>query len=284
MLFCPGDDDDKLTKLVGRGVTTVALDLEDAVHPSRRGEARRLVARHLPRLRRTMAVYVRVDAGRSAELALDVAVAAEGGARGIILPKVESGDTVVEVLSMLDAHGHPPLTLVLMVETARGLLDLGEILEAAPERVETLMFGSVDYSEDIGLAVGADERELDLPRSLIVAHARAAGLAAPLDGPHLDLTAVDFTESCERSRDRGFAGRVCLTPTQASVADRVYGTSSANELAWARETVDAFVQAQQRGRAVARVRGAFVDPPVYRRALDILSRAGLHHSEENHHV
>jgi citrate lyase subunit beta/citryl-CoA lyase len=159
-----------------------------------------------------------------------------------------------------------------MIETARGLVNITAIATAAPGRIETLVLGTADLATDLGLTPSVAEPELASYRAIVVASARAAGLAGPIDGPELNLDAVDFSTSCERSRRSGFSGRVCLTPDQALAARTAYTQLAQDELDRLRNLVAAFEAARADGLAVARIDGIFVDPPVYRQARRALDR------------
>lgn len=283
ILFCPADDLVKLQKLPARRIAAVALDLEDAVAAERRGLARQLVIDHAAQIMQSSTLYVRINAIGSKDHMPDLESVVRAGPHGVIVPKVESGSEVVQFFHSLDSLGATPLRVIVMIETALGLLSMRDVAFAVSERVETLMLGTADLCADLGVSLSADERELDAARSSIVAVARATGLAAPLDGPDLDLGMSGFQASCERSRRQGFAGRVCLTPAQAIAAENVYEYATPEEISFSKSVVEAFRSAQSNGASVAKVGNTFIDPPVYRRALQILEIQNSDpHSKEEH--
>ncbi|MGC0239501.1 HpcH/HpaI aldolase/citrate lyase family protein [Arthrobacter sp. SD76] len=284
ILFCPADDVLKLQKLPGRRIASVALDLEDAVALERRELARQLIIDHAPQIKQSSTLYVRINAIGSKDHMPDLKAAVMAGAHGVIVPKVESCSEVVQFFHSLDSVGAAPLRVIVMIETALGLLNMREIAFAESDRVETLMLGTADLCMELGISLSSDERELDTARSSIVAVARAAGLAAPLDGPDLDLGMSAFQASCERSRRRGFSGRVCLTPAQAHAAESAYEQATAEEVSFSKSVVEAFRSAQSNGASVTKVNDMFIDPPVYRRALQILERQNSDANSEETNV
>jgi len=165
-----------------------------------------------------------------------------------------------------------------ILETAMGFARLPELAARAAAlggRVRRLAFGAGDYTLDLGLAWGRNERALDAPRAAIVLHSRAAGLEPPLDTVWIELDdAEGYAASCARSAALGFQGRLCIHPDQVDVANRAFTPSEA-ELARARRIVAAFAQAQAQGLAAIRVDGRFVDYPIVARAQRALRLAAL---------
>jgi citrate lyase beta subunit len=121
--------------------------------------------------------------------------------------------------------------------------------------------------------VSAFETGLTLGRAKIVYDARAAGLAAPLDGPFLKVRDQALLEQdCVVSRSLGHRGRVCIHPEQVPVVNRIYGPDP-NEVLFARKVVDAFAEAERAGSASIVVDGVFVDCPIVHKAERIIALA-----------
>src|SRR5579862_5917583 len=168
-LTVPGDDAGKLAKAVAIAADEVILDLEDAVMPERKAEARGLVAEALRTGGfRAATVAVRVNDARSAWHADDLALVAEARPDVVVLPKVESPDE----LSGL------PVPSEAQIETARGLVACEQI--AAAPGLEALVLGPGDLAASLGvpeLTIGAGAHvEYALVRVLVAG--RAYGLAA----------------------------------------------------------------------------------------------------------
>jgi citrate lyase subunit beta/citryl-CoA lyase len=288
LLFCPADDENKIRRLPDRGAAAVVLDLEDAVAPARREGARQLLSDIGATTATAVRTYIRVNAPGSDDMGLDIEVALRLPIAGILLPKVEDPQQVHALDAAITgstAPGGAPRILP-MIETATGLINVRDIARSAPGRIETLVLGTADLTTDLGLTLSPDERELAPYRAEIVVAARAAGLPGPVDGPELNLGATDFTETCERSARAGFSGRVCLTPGQASEAERAYTEVAPAELHRLLEVVEVFEAMQTDGLAVARIDGVFVDPPVYlqaRRALHRHFAFAKHHTDTKGH-
>jgi citrate lyase subunit beta/citryl-CoA lyase len=285
VLFAPGDDPDKMAKAVTSGADAVVFDLEDAVAPARKEPSRVLVAEALSRRGSdppTPPLIVRVNAAATGLLVDDLAAVALPHLAAIMVPKVEDTDTLPEVADALAvlrparAIAGAPVGLIALIESAAGVVMCERIAAAAPPSTWTLAFGAADYSADLGIEYDLAGVGLMHARARVALAARGAGLRAALDGP---VVALDderlLREDSVRSRQLGFGGRLVLHPRQIEPVREAYGALDEAGVRRARAIVAAFEAAQRDGRAVAVVDGEFVDPPVYRRALDQLESAGI---------
>ncbi len=259
-LFAPGHDAKLLDRVFRAGADAVMLDLEDAVPPDAKAQARRMVAAALAE----RPAWVRINALRSEPAAADLDAVA-GLAAGMRLPKVESAEDVQWVV---DRCGSPAPPLICAIESARGLLAAREIASVA--RVRHLSIGGVDLRRDLNTGDG------DLPmlhaRSHLVVVSRAAALAPPIDSVYARLDDEEgLREQTEFARSLGFFGKSAIHPRQLPVLYAVF-TPSEDEVRWAREVLDAFAAA---GGGAARLAGGeFVDLPVADRARRVLDLAG----------
>jgi citrate lyase subunit beta / citryl-CoA lyase len=257
-LFAPGHNAKLLAKVFDAGADAVMLDLEDAVPPEAKHEARAMVAETL----RDHAAWVRVNLPRTDLCAADLdAVAAD--AYGIRIPKAESPDDVAWV-----AERAPGKPIICAIESARGLLAAAEI--AAAPGVRFLAMGGVDLRRDLNAEAG--NLQTLHARSHIVVAARAAGLEPPIDSvyPRLDDD-EGLRDQAEFARSLGFFGKSAIHPRQIPTLHQVF-TPSEQEIAWAREVIDAFEASG--GEALRLPGGEFVDVPVAERARRLLEIAG----------
>lgn len=182
---------------------------------------------------------------------------------GLVLPKAYA-----DGLSALDAAG---LSVVAMIEDARGVRDAYEI--ALHPQVVRLALGGVDFSAE--LALGAHPHGLLLlhARSRLVIDSAAAGIAAPIDTPHLYYRDdPELRSECELVRSLGFSGKACIHPRQVEVVAAAFAPSP-EEVEWATEIVEAYERAAGLGLGVTSHRGAMVDAPVVARARALLEHA-----------
>lgn len=273
LLFAPGNHPRRLERVGEFGSDVIVLDLEDAVANAEKVAARKPVRGALSTYTGAVVVAVRVNGESTGLLEGDVEAVVSPDLDCILVPKVESVETLRAVSALLDRlereAGVPEgqIRLLPIVETARGLVRCEELALSAPDRVVTVIFGLGDFSVDIGVDLTREATELLYGRSRVVVAARAGGLPAPIDGPYLDIHDVDgLAENSLLSRRLGFQGRVVVYPAQVEPVQRAYSELRPEELEQARRVVEAFEQAEASGLASIQVDGRFVDYPLYYRA------------------
>jgi citrate lyase subunit beta/citryl-CoA lyase len=258
-LYMPGANARALEKARGLDADVLLLDLEDAVAPAAKAEARRLVLEALAAGGYGhRELVVRVNGQGTPWQAVDLAAAATSGADAVLLPKVEGADQVRAAEAALTARGAPAsLRLWAMIETPRGVLRSAEIAAASP-RLACLVAGTSDLVKDLMARHTAGRAEVLTSLSLIVLAARASGLAC-LDGVFLDLAdEAGFEAACLQGRDLGFDGKTLIHPKTIAVANRTFGPSP-SELEAARRIMVAHAEAEAFGQGVVVVDGRLVE-------------------------
>lgn len=274
-LFVPGDQPRRIPKALASGADCAVLDLEDAVAPSRKAEARQAIAEALAAVPGPgCQVGVRLNALVTGLLEDDVDALRPVWERidTLLLPMTSDAATVREVCRRLHrVDGGEGPRLLPMIETAAGVLAAAEIAAADP-RVLTLALGPADLSAELGIALTADGVELLHARSQLVLAAAAAGRLGPVDGPWLDLGDEDgLARSAAAAGRLGFSGKLAIHPRQLAAVRSAFRPDAA-QLAWARAVDAAFTEAQTRGVSSIRLDdGTFVDPPVAARARALLA-------------
>lgn len=275
LLFVPGNRPDRIARAGTRGADAVVVDLEDAVPPSEKERARGLASEQLGHGLPGVTL-VRVNPVESGELEADVRALAGVLDRvaGVLLPKADGPVAVAALEEVLErvAGRIPPL--VPIIETPVGVFEARATAASSP-RVATLVFGPVDLAAELAVEPSVEGAEFAHARSQVVLAAAAAGLAAPIDGPHTVLgDDAGLTRSTQVSRSLGFGGRVVLHPDQVPVVKAVFGPEPA-QVDWAESVLAVAAEAEQRGMGVARLPdGTFIDEPVVRRARAILRPEG----------
>jgi len=258
-LFMPGSNARAMEKAKSLPADTVIFDLEDAVAPDAKEQARaQAVAAVVAGGYGQREVIVRVNALATPWGRADLAAVATSGVDGVLLPKVESPETVREVLAVLAHHGAPSaLALWCMLETPRGILDAPAVATASP-RVGALVMGTSDLTKDLHARHRRDRLPLLTSLELCVLAARAAGIAA-LDGVHLDLDdAAGFEAACRQAADLGFDGKTLIHPKTIAKANEIFAPAL-SEIDWSRRIIAAHAEALAQGRGVVVLDGRLIE-------------------------
>lgn len=277
LLFTPGNHPGKVAKVFTAGADVAILDLEDAVAVTEKASTRAPVVDALKTPRDCLG-YVRVNAADTEFYSDDLSAVIGPWLDGVVIPKVESGDQLLSAdadireLEENQDMQSGTVDIIPILETAKGLAAVADIAGCG-SRVRRLSFGAVDFAKDLGLKLSLDEWELTPARSAIVLASRVAGLEAPLDSVWVHYKDPDgLVASCERVRDMGFRGKMCIHPAQAPLVNDVF-TPSDEEIAQALKIVAAFEDAEAQGSASIQIDGFFVDYPVVdqaRRTLELV--------------
>lgn len=259
VLYMPGANARALDKARSLDADALILDLEDAVAPDAKAQAREQVADAL----RTggygrRECIVRINALDTPWGLQDVQAIARCGADAVLLPKVQSAGQLAALVQALDAAGAPAdLPLWAMAETPLGFLRLDAIAGGHP-RLAAIVVGTSDLVKDLHARHTPSREETLLARSMAVMAARAHGLAV-LDGVDLDLhDDAGLEAACKQGRDQGFDGKTLIHPKQIAAANAAFAPTK-EELATARKRLDAWRAAQAAGQGVAVVDGALVE-------------------------
>ena len=270
LLNVPADRPKMVEKAPSYGADALILDLEDAVAPAAKAEAR-IVAREAVEQWRNATdgppVYVRVNGLETALLEADLDAVVVTGLRGLQVPKVHAAADVMALdarLSALEATRGLPLgsiELMVSLESARGVHDAMAILSSAP-RVGAVMIGTAedaDFQGDLGYLTTPDDIATLYARSHVVLVARAIGTVHPVDGVFADVRDPNGLErAARRARTLGYRAKKLIHPNQIDIVHRVFSPTDA-ELDRARRIVEAMDAAFAEGRGTTTVDGRMVD-------------------------
>jgi len=266
-------------KAYQRGADAILLDLEDAVPPAEKENARKLIKNSISLAARGGAeVGVRINKDPS-WLPLDVEASVYPGLDGITLPKTESAEEVRQLEALVEklerARGIKPghIEFSILIETPRGLLKAQEIAMASP-RIESMTVGMEDYCLELGVEPSPEGLEIFYPLSWIVTVCKAAGIRPMgLLGSIAEFRDLQgFEQAAARARQLGCEGASCIHPDQVPVLNRVFSPPP-EKVEYARRAVEVFEEGVRRGTASVNLDGKMVDIPVYNRSKRILQRA-----------
>jgi citrate lyase subunit beta / citryl-CoA lyase len=278
-LYVPGDQARKLQHALASGADAIIADLEDAVAPSAKADARRTVADWLatqlggdqPEL------WVRVNSS-SRLLADDVHAVVGPAVTGICLPKTHTPEQVHSLGALLAAAeqqaglAEGSIKLVPLLESAAGILSARAIAEQP--RVRQLGLGELDLCAEVGIEPSADERELLPIRVQVVLASAAAGLDPPIGPVSTDFADLEaLRHSTDALRRLGFGSRWAIHPAQVPVINQTF-TPSPEQVEAARRLVERYDGALDQGIGVCVDEdGHMVDEAVVRAARRTLGRA-----------
>jgi len=284
-LFVPGSRSELFGKAADSEADAISFDLEDAVPPDRKDEARQSVASFL-RGRGTSpgkVAIVRVNAISTAWFARDVEELSCPGVDVINLPKVESAGDIrvaIEAIARAEYAGgnRNQIRVLANIETPKGLRLAAEIAAAHP-RVMGLQIGFADLFLPLGIdRLNAAAR--NYVRAAVRMAAGEAGLPA-YDAAFPDVRSPDLCrEEAETARSLGFAGKSCIHPSQIAIANEIFAPRQA-EIEYACKILQAAREAADRGIQAFAVEGQLIDAPMIDHARAVAQAAGRHEADRS---
>ena len=271
LLFAPAVRPDLLTKLPRAGADAVIIDCEDATPADLKAEGRdnaRRVGGEL--VAGGASVFVRVNGVGTEWFAEDIKEGLPEGAAGILVPMVETVHQLDIVGDALDHSTHRDLTVIVGLETARGVASARELL--AHEAASAGYFGAEDFIADMGGARTESNIEVAYARSEVALAGRLARV------PVVDQVVVAFADLTRFAREAaearalGYSGKMCIHPGQVAPANAAF-TPSSSEVAAARHLIEAYEAAEREGRSVIVVEGRMIDGPLVAQARKVLASA-----------
>lgn len=264
LLFAPGNRVEVHAKALAAGADVVCLDLEDAVPPHLKDEAR---AQAVPFLTAEAGPEraIRINSPRSAAGLRDLLAVIEARpVSGVVfLPKVSSAQEVLWVDELLSEAGLD-LTLAVLIESVVGLENVSSILTASP-RIVFAMFGGADLSAELGVPL---EHEPLLYARLRVVHAAKLAGVDVFDVPSLAFRDLDkVAAEAAMARRLGFTGKGVLHPSNVEPVNRAFSPDEA-EIAQAERVMAAY---RESPNGLAIVDGKLVERPVIRAMERILA-------------
>ena len=267
LLFLPASNARAVEKARGLNCDLAVLDLEDAVAPERKAEARAAAVAAVTAGGFQGAVGVRVNALGTDWGEADLEALAGLPLDWIIAPKVEEPGLV----DAYDARMAEDVRLCAMIETPRALLDLPSVA-AAGGPLRALMLGVNDLAAALGTGPSKDREPLKPWLAAVVAAARANRLVA-IDGVFNGLDDPEgLAAECAQGRLYGFDGKSLIHPNQIETAHAAFSPTP-DEIARAEAIVDAFAAPDAEGSGAIRVAGAMVERLPLARAEALLARA-----------
>ena len=263
VLYMPGSNARALDKAKEIPADALILDLEDAVAPDAKEEARAQVCAAVKGGGYgKREIIIRVNGLDTPWGRDDIKAAAAVAPHAILVPKINSAADVEraeEVLS--DAGAKPGLQLWCMIETPLATLNIQSIAQKAREpgsRMSVWVMGTNDIAKELRAAHTPDRVPMLASLGLALIAARAYGLVI-LDGVYNDIKNEEgFAAICEQGRDMGFDGKTLIHPSQVGPCNTIFSPDP-ETVAFARKTIEAFELPENKGKGVLKVDGKMVE-------------------------
>jgi citrate lyase subunit beta / citryl-CoA lyase len=259
VLYMPGANARALEKAQGLPADALILDLEDAVAPDAKAEARERVCEAAASDRYgRREVAVRANGIGTPWHDDDLRAIAAAGPAAVVVPKIDSAADVHTVEKALEAGGAPDSTRIwAMLETPVAMLHAEEICSAS-ERLAVLVMGTNDLAKELQAEHVPGRQPLLPGLGLCLLAARATGKVI-LDGVYNDIKNADgFEAECRQGRQMGFDGKTLIHPSQLEPCNRIYAPAS-DEVERSQRIIDAFEEAEAEGRGVVTVDGRMIE-------------------------
>jgi len=259
VLYMPSSNERALEKAKTLPVDALILDLEDAVAPDAKEQARQNACAAVKSGEYGhRELTIRVNGLGSKWHDADIAAASAAGPDAIVVPKVNSAEEVRSLVAAMEAGGAPERTkLWAMIETPVAVLHAEEIARAS-DRLTCFVIGTNDLYKELGALYRPGRGAIQTSLQLIALGARAGGVAV-VDGVFNNVKDDEgFRAEAEQGRDLGFDGKTLIHPGQVEAANAVFGPSAA-EIEDARAVIEAFEAAQAEGKGVATLNGRLIE-------------------------
>jgi citrate lyase subunit beta/citryl-CoA lyase len=276
LLFVPGNSAKMIAKASACTADVIILDLEDAVHPDAKPEARKIVVQAIAASGTGPRRYVRVNSLDTAWCAEDVEAVVAAGPDGIVLPKSFGPEDVVRLSDLIE-RSEPPArkgktaVIVVCTETPASTLSLAAKSWRHP-RLTGLMWGGEDLSAAMGATANRDDQgrytgPFALARNLCLLAARAADVT-PIDAVFTDFRDGDaLRREADAARRDGFSAKVAIHPSQVEIINRCF-TPTEDERRWAERVIAAF---ETSARGAVQLDGVMLDAPHLTQARRIVA-------------
>ena len=263
VLYMPGSNARALEKAKTLPADGVILDLEDSVAPDAKAAARQQVVDAVKAGGfGAREVIIRTNAVDTPWHAEDLAAAAHAGADAILIPKVQSAETLEMIgRRLMDMHTPVKTRVWAMIETPLAIFNILQIAAQARDsevRLSCFVLGTNDLAKDTRARLVPGRAPMLPWLSTCIAAARINGIDV-LDGVYNDLGNADgFLAECIQGVEFGFDGKTLIHPNQIEPCNKAFSPSD-DEVAWARKMIAAFDRPENKSKGVVSIDGRMVE-------------------------
>lgn len=267
VLYIPASKERALDKARSLDVDAIIFDLEDAVTPDAKVEARDTLKAALKEGGYgARAKIIRLNGLDSAWGREDAEAMKDAEADAFLLPKVSSAADVEALAAIIGKDKD----IWAMIETPMGVMKAEEI--AAHPQMKGFVAGTNDLAKELNCRFRADRLPMITSLSMMLLAAKAHGIVA-IDGVYNQFKDDEgLAEECAQGRDMGFEGKTLIHPAQVAVCNEAF-SPSAEEIDLAERQIAAFEETEASGQGVAVVDGKIVENLHVETARKILALA-----------
>lgn len=274
-LYLPGNTPSMMLNAGVHNPNGIILDLEDAVAPDKKHEARYIVRNAL----RSVNFYgaermVRINQGKLGIEDLDFIV--PNNVNLILIPKCENASEIIKIdekiaeISKQKSINYP-IWYMPIIESALGVENAFEIAKSSPN-VCSMAIGLEDFTADLGVRRTNEAAESFYARTRIVNACKAAGIQ-PIDSVFSDISDMEaLATNVKTSKSLGFEGMGCIHPRQIPVIMQNFAPEQI-EIEKAQKILRAFNEAKAKGLGVVSLGTKMIDAPVVKRAETTINLA-----------
>jgi len=277
VFYIPGNNQKFIEKAPVTPADIITLDLEDSVPPDEKPKAREMVRESLKLAGSGgSTIYVRINNWETLMTNDDLEAVVHEGLHGVCLAKCGGADHVqrldwkLEELERRRGLKVGSVAIQLLIETAKGVMNAYPAA-CASKRVNSLIFGAVDYTKDMRVKLTDEGQEQYWARACVPVAARAAGCIG-IDCPYVNVKDIEgYRKSTSFGRQLGYEGRMLIHPDQIQPSHEIYSPGK-DDIEWAEGVVKVFEEeGLAKGKAAVSYKGKMVDTPVYDNARTILA-------------
>ena len=260
-LYMPGANPRALEKAKSLAADTLILDLEDAVAPDAKEDARDTVCKAVKDGGYgKREIVIRIN-GLDTEWGLtDMKAAVEAGPDAILAPKVIDGGDIDRLDDAMSRAGAPKeMGLWVMIEMPKAILNIMDIAEAAGRtRLSAFVMGTNDLAKELRAVNDPDRTAFQSSLGLTMAAARAYDIVA-IDGVYNDISSAEGLErEVQQGRLLGFDGKTLIHPSQIETTNRIFAPEEA-AVQQAHDVIAAFADPANKGKGVLKVNGKMTE-------------------------
>lgn len=278
VFFVPSHVNKYLDKIPELNADAYILDLEDAVPPKLRIQARANVRDFFDHTSSKSKFLVRINPLDDNSILDDLDAVISDKLFALMPSKIKDKSDVLFIDRLLSQYESKyklknKIKLLPLIETLDSFLNVNEIVKSS-DRLIGLAFGGEDYLNDLQGFHGVDDHTFDYPRTKIAIAAKSANLIA-LDTPFLNVTNHDgFMLREQKSRDLGYDGCLLIHPKQVELANETFSPSD-DEIKGALKIHNAVTKSKNNGLSVVLIDDQLVGPPMQKKAERILKKLSL---------